>query len=112
MPIFISQGRFTKEAVRSLISKPEDRAESIAKLFSAAGGKLLSYYMTFGDYDFLVISEGPDEGVATSSIVVEAAGEVSDLKTTLAIPSSEMKKVFAKAGSVAAKFQPPGMAAH
>ena len=42
MPIFITQGRFTKEAVRSLMAKPENRAESVAKLFSASGGKLLS----------------------------------------------------------------------
>ncbi|AHX13245.1 hypothetical protein CH75_08400 [Dyella jiangningensis] len=111
MSVFISQGRFTKEAVRSLLAKPEDRAESIAKLFSACGGKLISYYVTFGDYDFVVISEGPDEGVVTSTIVVSAAGEVSDLKTMLAIPSSEMKKAFAKAGAVAAKFQQAGAAA-
>lgn len=111
MSIFISQGRFTKDAVRSLVAKPEDRAESIGKLFSACGGKLLSYYMTFGDYDFLVVSEGPDEGVVTSTIVVAAAGEVTDLKTTLAIPSSDMKKAFAKAGAVVAKFHPVGAAA-
>lgn len=111
MSLFISQGRFTKEAMQSLISKPEDRAESIGKLFAACGGKLISYYVTFGDYDFVVISEGPDEGVVTSTLVVAAAGEVSDLKTMLAIPSSEMKKAFAKAGAVAAKFHTAGMAA-
>lgn len=111
MPIFISQGRYTQDAVRALMTRPEDRAESIAKLFAASGGKLLSYYMTFGDYDFLVVSEGPNEGVVTSTLVVEAAGEVCDLKTTLAIPSSEMKQAFAKAGAIAAKFRQAGAAA-
>ncbi len=108
MSIFITQGRFVQEALRGMLAKPEDRAEAVAKLFAATGGKLLSYYMTFGDYDFLIVSEGPDEGVATSSIVAKASGGVAELKTTLAISSSDMKGAFAKAGSVAAKFKTAG----
>jgi len=40
-------------------AKPEDRAESVAQLFAKAGGKMIAYYMTFGEYDFLIVSEGP-----------------------------------------------------
>lgn len=69
MPFFITQGRFTQEALRGMLARPEDRGEAVAKLFAATGGKLLSCFMTFGDYDFLVVSEGPDEGVVTSSII-------------------------------------------
>ena len=55
MPTFITQGRYTPEAIRGMLSNPdEDRAASLAQLFAASGGKLLSYYMTFGDYDFVV----------------------------------------------------------
>ena len=109
MPTFITQGRFAQDALRGMLAKPEDRAEAVAKLFAATGGKLLSYYMTFGDYDFLIVSEGPDEGVATSSIVAKASGGVAELNTTLAISSSDMKDAFAKAGSVAAKFRAAGV---
>lgn len=108
MPTFITQGRFTPNAVRAMLAKPEDRAASIAQLFEQSGGKLLSYYMTFGDHDFAVISEGPIEGVATSTIVVEALGEVTDLHTTLAISSGEMKEAFGRAGAIAARFRAPG----
>lgn len=108
MPIFITQGRFTQDAVKGMLAKPEDRAEAVGQLFAKGGGKLLSYYMTFGDYDFLVISEGPFEGVATSVIVAAAGGGVTDLKTTLAMPSAEMKAAFANAGPIAASFRPAG----
>lgn len=108
MPIFITQGRFTQDAVKGMLAKPEDRAEAVSQLFAKAGGKLLSYYLTFGDYDFLVISEGPYEGVATSVIVAAAGGGVTDLKTTLAMTSAEMKAAFAKAGPVAASFRAAG----
>lgn len=108
MPVFITQGRFTQEALRGMLAKPEDRGEAVAKLFAATGGKLLSYFMTFDDYDFLIVSEGPDEGVAVSSIIAEASGGVAELKTTLAISSNDMQNAFAKAGPIAAKFRTAG----
>ncbi|HEU4665530.1 MAG TPA: GYD domain-containing protein [Dokdonella sp.] len=112
MPTFITQGRYTAEAIRGMMANPaDDRVENLAKLFAASGGKLLDYYMTFGDYDFVVISEGPYEGVAPSTIVTAASGSVVDLKTTIAVPSSEMKSLFSKAGKIAAGFKPAGMRA-
>jgi len=108
MPVFITQGRFTQDAVRGMLAAPEDRAASVGKLFAASGGKLLAYYMVFGDYDFMVISEGPFEGVATSAIVAAAAGGVTDLKTSLAMTSGDMKSAFVKAGPVVAAFKAAG----
>ena len=45
-----------------MLAKPEDRAEMVRQLFAKSGGKLLAYYMTLGEYDFLTVSEGPYEG--------------------------------------------------
>ncbi|WP_063712141.1 GYD domain-containing protein [Bradyrhizobium japonicum] len=106
MPLFITQGRFAQDAIKGMLAKPEDRSETVGQLFAKSGGKLLAYYMTFGEYDFLIVSEGPYEGVAISVIV--AAGGVTDLKTTLAMTSDDMKNAFAKAGAVAASFRPAG----
>ena len=58
MPVFITQGRYTQDAVKGMLAKPEDRADSVAQLFAKAGGKMIAYYMTFGEYDFLIVSEG------------------------------------------------------
>jgi uncharacterized protein with GYD domain len=108
MPVFITQGRFTQDAVKGMMAKPEDRAEAVGQLFAKAGGKLLSYYMTLGDTDFLIISEGPMEGALVSAIVASGAGSASHVRTTLAIPSSEMKDLFGKAGKIASTFRTPG----
>ncbi|MGY3393153.1 uncharacterized protein with GYD domain [Bradyrhizobium sp. USDA 3311] len=101
--LFITQGRFAPDAIKG---KPEDRSETAGQLFAKSGGKLLAYYMTFGEYEFLIVCEGPYEGVAISVIVAAAGGGVTDLKTTLAMTSDDMKNAFAKAGSVAASFRP------
>lgn len=109
MPIFITTGRFTPDAIRGMLTKPEDRAESTSQLFAASGGKLLAYYMVFGDHDFLVISEGPYEGVAVSAIVAAASGGITDMSTSMAMTSADMKEAFVKAGAIAGKFKPAGV---
>jgi uncharacterized protein with GYD domain len=109
MPLFITQGRYTQDAVKGMMAKPEDRAEPVAQLFAKAGGKMMAYYMTFGEYDFLIVSEGPSlDGAAAAAIVAAASGGVTDLKTTVGMTSSEMKNAFVKAGSIAASFRSAG----
>jgi uncharacterized protein with GYD domain len=109
MTVFITQGRYTQDAVKGMLAKPEDRAESVSQFFAKAGGKMIAYYMTFGEYDFLVVSEGPTLDVAAAaSIVAAAGGGVKDLKTTVGMTSNEMKNAFTKAGSIAAGFRSAG----
>jgi uncharacterized protein with GYD domain len=108
MPVFITQGRYTQDAIKGMLSKPEDRAEGVAQLFAKAGGKMLAYYMTFGEYDFLIVSEGPLDGAAAPAIVAAAGGGVTDLKTTVAMTSADMKNAFIKAGSIASGFRSAG----
>lgn len=109
MPVFITQGRYTQDAVRGMMAKPEDRADSVAQLFAKVGGKMIAYYMTFGEYDFLIVSEGPSiDAAAAAAIVAAASGGVTDLKTTIGMTSGDMRNAFVKAGSIAAGFRPAG----
>ncbi len=40
-----------------MINKAEDRSVAVSALAKAVGGKLVDYYVTFGDYDFMAIIE-------------------------------------------------------
>ena len=53
MPIYISRGRFTSDAVKGMLAKPENREDAVAKLFESVGGKLIAWYLTFGRHDWL-----------------------------------------------------------
>jgi uncharacterized protein with GYD domain len=109
MPIFITQGRYTRDAVRGMVARPEDRAEQVSRLMSRIGGRLIGYYMTFGDYDFLAIAEAPDAAQMAAALVATAnGGGVSDLKTTLALSPAEAKGAFAAASELARSFRSPG----
>jgi uncharacterized protein with GYD domain len=109
MPTYITQGRYTRDAIKGMIIKPEDRADAVGRLLSKAGGKLIGYYLTFGEYDFLLIAEAP--GATQMASVLLAAGSgggVTDLRTTLAMTSIEAKGVFAAAADLAPGFKSAG----
>ncbi len=56
----VTRGRFTHDYVKALIGAPEDREPAVRKLIEGAGGKVISFYMTTGETDFLLISETDD----------------------------------------------------
>ena len=39
MPIYISRGRFTSDAVKRMVGKPENRKEAVSKLCESVGGR-------------------------------------------------------------------------
>ena len=109
MPIYITQGRYTRDAVKGMIVKPEDRADAVGRAMTKAGGRLIGYYLTFGDYDFLAIADMPSE-IQMAAVLLAAAGGggVSDLRTMLAMTSVEAKGAFAAAGDLAPSFRSAG----
>jgi uncharacterized protein with GYD domain len=111
MPIFITQGRYSRDAIKGMVAKPEDRAEQVSKLCQKAGGKLLSYYVTFGEYDFISIAEMPSHREVSAVVLTAAAGGgVTDLKTTVAMTTAEAKEIFAATGKLTSGYRAPGSA--
>jgi uncharacterized protein with GYD domain len=109
MPICITQGRYTREAVKGIIVKPEDRAEAVSRLFAKVGGRLLSYYLMFGEYDFLCIVEAPSDAQTAAALLTAASsGGVTGLHTTVAMTSVEAKGAFAAASDLAPAFKSAG----
>lgn len=109
MATFILTGRYTLDAVRGLMAKPEDRSGAVGAIVSAAGGKMLSYYVTTGDSDFLLIAEADRaEDFLAGVMVAGASGAVTDLKTVRAWSSADFAKVAEKAGSLVGSYVPPG----
>ena len=109
MPIYITQGRYTSDAVKGMVANPENREKAVAELMEKAGGKLLALYFTFGEYDFLSISEAPSEEVMASALIAGAAsGGVSHFKTSVALSAKDAMKAFKSAAALSKSFKPPG----
>ncbi len=56
----ITRGKFTGSHIKGLLEAPEDREPAVRKLVEAAGGKLIGFYFTTGDHDFMLVVEAPD----------------------------------------------------
>lgn len=111
MPIFMTQGRFTREYVKGGLAKPEDRHAAISKLCEQVGGRLISLHITLGQYDFLLLSDMPDARAAASvSLIASGGGGIQDAVTTQAFTTAEAKDLFERAGKVAGTYKPMGAA--
>ncbi len=112
MTTYITQGRFTHEAIQGMVAKPEDRAIAVDALAKAVGGKLLEYYVTFGEYDFLVIIQGgrgkSETDTMAALMAAAASGGVTGLKTTVAVTSKEAMKAMRAAKKVQQGFRAAG----
>jgi uncharacterized protein with GYD domain len=109
MPIYITQGRYTRDAIKGMIVRPEDRADAVSRVLSKIGGRLLGYYLTFGEYDFLTIAEAPsDVQMAAVLLAAGSSGGVTGLRTTVALTSIEAKGALAAASDLAPKFKSAG----
>jgi uncharacterized protein with GYD domain len=107
--IYITQGRYSREAIKGMVVRPEDRADAVSRLISKAGGRLIGLYFTFGEYDFLLIAEMPGETQMAAVLLAAAAGGgVTDLRTSLAMTSVEAKGAFAAAGDLTPGYRAAG----
>jgi len=108
MGFYMLQGRYSQAAIKNLVAAPEDRSRAAADIVKAAGGKMHSFFNSFGEYDFLAIMELPDDQAAGAvSMAGGAAGHICDLKTTKLFTGSEAKAAMKAAGEVATSVRPP-----
>ena len=89
--------------------KPRRTRGSPGQGFEKAGGKLLAFYLTFGEDDFLTIADCPDHHAALALAIAGAAGgSISDMRTTVAVTSKEAMAAFKRAGELAKTLKNAG----
>ncbi|MEK0082366.1 GYD domain-containing protein [Benzoatithermus flavus] len=109
MPLFVSQGRYTEGAIKAMLAKPEDRTAAVAKLVDRAGGKLIAFYLLFGEYDWMIVYEAPS-GQEAAAIMLAAvgAGAITNTKTMLAMSGAEAQAAFELGRALGAEHGVPG----
>jgi uncharacterized protein with GYD domain len=107
VPRYATQFSYTPQAWAALIKNPQDRRQAFGALASKLGGNLVDAYITFGEYDGLVIFDAPDDTTAAAmAMAIIAPGHIKTLKTMRALPIDEAMEAMRKAGSVS--YQGPG----
>ena len=76
MPLYIGLYKLTDQGIRNIKDAPE-RYKQGAKAFEKMGGKVLGFYLTLGEYDYVSIGEAPsDEVMATFVLGLCGLGNV------------------------------------
>ena len=101
MPLYMTQFAYTSEAWAALTQNPEDRRQAFGGLLETMGGRLISAYLSFGEYDGVIIFEAPDEGAAAAvAMAAISPGHLRSCKTTLLLSFEEGVDAMRRAGEV------------
>ena len=107
MPLYMTQFAYTQEAWAALVDNPEDRSAAVREMTESLGGRLISWYMSFGEYDGLTIYEAPDNATAGAAALAAASrGHLRAIKTTPLFSAEESMEVMRRAGGTS--FRAPG----
>ena len=106
MAFYMIQGAYTAEAMATMAKNPQDRSVPVRELVQKLGGRLISLYFCFGEYDVVVLVELPDDTAATAvAMAAVSPGHLKAYKTTKLFTVEETMEAMRKAGSLA--FQGP-----
>jgi len=108
MSHFLVQFSYAPRSIKAMIDHPDvDHAAEASAMVASLGGKLLSYWHAFGEFDGVVLLEAPDNSVAASvAVAIGGTGEVSRIQTTVLLTVDEAQEAMRKAA--AATHLPPG----
>jgi uncharacterized protein with GYD domain len=98
MSHFLTQVSYTSDAWSALVKNPVNRMDQIRPAVEKLGGKIVSGFMAFGDYDLVLITEMPtNTDAAAIAIAAAAGGSVRSIKTTPLLTSAEAMEALKKA---------------
>ena len=105
MPKYLFQGSYTQEGVKGLLEEGgSKRREAAEQIIKSVGGTLEAYYFAFGDNDFYVIVDMPDNVSTTAaSLFVNVSGAVN-IKTVVLLTPEEVDEAIKKS----VDYRPPG----
>ncbi len=91
MPTYISLVNLTEQGVREAKNAPE-RLQAFETAIKEAGGRLVGFYLMMGQYDYIVITEAPDDQIAARLIIGTIAQGSMRTQTMRAFPRDEFRK--------------------
>lgn len=92
MPTYITLMRFTEQGAKDVKGAPR-RIESAIKAWELMGGKVLATYFVMGEYDYVAITESPDDEAAVTASLAVSAREHVKTATMRAFPLAEFARL-------------------
>jgi uncharacterized protein with GYD domain len=105
MPKFMISGSYVGDGIKGLLQEGgTKRKEAVEQLIEGLGGKVESIHFAFGDDDFFIIVEAPDNVKAAAGALIASSTGVVSPKITVLLTPEELDEV----SKVSAPYRPPG----
>ncbi len=78
MPSYLTLANWTDQGIRN-VKDGLQRLDAFKQAVQAAGGRVISFYLTMGEYDFAVVFEVPDD--ETGARVLLQVGSLGNVRT-------------------------------
>ncbi|HLG11008.1 MAG TPA: GYD domain-containing protein [Dehalococcoidia bacterium] len=102
MAHFLLQASYTSAAWAALAREPEDRVAAIKPVIERLGGRVVTGYLSFGEYDIVAIVELPNSvSAAAFSMASSGGGAIRVRKTTPLLTPEEARQAMQLAGGTA-----------
>ncbi len=92
MATYISLVNLTEQGIREAKNAPE-RLQTFDAALKEAGGKLIGFYLVMGQFDYIVITEAPDDQTAARLILGTIAQGSMRTQTLRAFPRDEFESI-------------------
>lgn len=107
MPFYLFQGRYSTNAIKAMIDKPQNREEGARPLIEAVGGKLHHLFFCFGREDVIALIEAPDDqAMAACALVVGGSGALSGGATTKLMTAEDAMQAMQRANKATSSYTP------
>ena len=105
MAHYLFRASYTQSGVQGVLKEGGSaRMAVVEKLFASVGGRVEAAYWAFGDDDFVLIAELPDnQAAATAALTVSSSGAVK-VTTTVLLTAAEIDA----AAGMKAEYRAPG----
>ncbi len=79
MPRYVALIKLTEHGIKDIKSAPQRLADATGQM-EAMGGKMLDFYLTMGEYDYVAIADFPSEEAGMTFLM--ALGAQGNVRTT------------------------------
>ncbi len=93
MPAYVSLFNFTDQGIRT-VKDTLKRTEAVKQMAAASGGRVIGVWWLMGEYDGMIIFEGPDDETTMRNLVGNGMQGNIRTNTLRAFSEEEMARVI------------------
>lgn len=97
MTTYVAFGKWTDQGARSITESPQ-RLDAAKRSLEEMGGRIVSFYMTMGEYDVVLVYETPDDATAARFLLLLGTQGTIRTTTMKAFPEQAYREIVASLG--------------